>query len=110
MAEVPQNPIPPPGQGPYPEQGQAVTVLVLGILSIVICQLLGPFAWKLGNDELRGIAEARRPPEGLSMAQAGRITGIIGTCLLALGLAFLLFFLVAALAGFGIFVAESTRS
>jgi hypothetical protein len=44
------------------------------------------------------------------MAQAGRITGIIGTCLLALGVAFLLFFLVAALAGFGIFVAESTRS
>jgi len=110
MAEVPQNPIPPPAQGPYPEQGQAATVLVLGILSIVVCQLLGPFAWKLGNDELRGIAEARRPPEGQGMAQAGRITGIIGTCLLALGLAFLLFFLVAALAGFGIFVAETTRS
>jgi TRAP-type C4-dicarboxylate transport system permease small subunit len=110
MADVPQNPIPPPTPGPYPEQGQAVTVLVLGILSIVVCQLLGPFAWKLGNDELRGIAEGRRSPEGLSMAQAGRITGIIGTCLLALGVAFLLFFLVAALAGFGIFVAESTRS
>jgi TRAP-type C4-dicarboxylate transport system permease small subunit len=110
MADVPQNSIPPPGQGPYPEQGQAVTALVLGILSIVVCQLLGPFAWKLGNDELRGIAEGRRSPEGLSMAQAGRITGIIGTCLLALGLALLLFFLVAALAGFGIFVAESTRS
>jgi hypothetical protein len=110
MAEVPQNPVPPPSQSPYPEQGQAVTVLVLGILSIVVCQLLGPFAWKLGNDELRGIAEGRRPPEGLSMAQAGRITGIIGTCLLALGVAFLLFFLVTVLAGLGIFVAESTRS
>ncbi len=110
MTDVPQSPTPPPSQGPYPEQGQAVTALVLGILSILICQLLGPVAWKLGSDELRGIAEGRRPPEGLSMAQAGRITGIIGTCLLGLAVAFLLFFLVAALAGFGIFVAESTRS
>ena len=110
MTDVPPNPITPPRQDPYPEQSQAVTVLVLGILSIIVCQLLGPVAWKLGNDELRGITEGRRSPEGLGMAQAGRITGIIGTCLLALGLAFLLFFLVAALAGFGIFVAESTRS
>ena len=110
MTDVPQNPIPPPRQDPYPEQGQAVTALVLGILSIIVCQLLGPVAWKLGSDELRGISEGRRPPEGLGMAQAGRITGIIGTCLLAVAIAFLLFFLVAALAGFGIFVAESTRS
>ena len=110
MTEVPQNPIPPPRQHPYPEQGQAVTALVLGILSIIVCQLLGPVAWKLGSDELRAIAEGRRSPDGMSMAQAGRITGIIGTCFLALGVAFLLFFLVAALAGFGIFVAESTRS
>ena len=110
MTDADQNPIPVPSPGPYPEQGQAVTALVLGILSIVLCQLLGPFAWKLGNNELRGIAEGRRSPEGLGMAQAGRITGIIGTCLLALGVAALVFFLLAALAGFGIFVAESTRS
>ena len=109
MTDIPQSPIP-PRQDPYPEQSQAVTALVLGILSVIVCQLLGPFAWKLGSDELRGIAEGRRPAEGLSMAQAGRITGIIGTCLLAVGVAFLLFFLVAALAGFGIFVAESARS
>lgn len=110
MTEAEQNPMPPPSQGPYPEQAQAVTALVLGILSIVLCQVLGPFAWKMGNNELRAIAEGRRSPEGLSMAQAGRITGIIGTCLLALGVAVLVFFLLAALAGFGIFVAESTRS
>ena len=108
MTDVPQNPIPPPRQDPYPEQSQAVTALVLGILSIVVCQLLGPFAWKMGNDELRAITEGRRSPEGQSMAQAGKITGIVGTCLLALAVAFLLFFLVAALAGFGIFVAESS--
>ena len=108
MTDVPQNPIPPPRQDPYPEQSQAVTALVLGVLSIVVCQLLGPFAWKMGNDELRAITEGRRSPEGQSMAQAGKITGIVGTCLLALAVAFLVFFLVAALLGFGIFVAEAS--
>ena len=110
MTDVPQNPFPPPRQDPYPEQSQAVTALVLGVLSIVVCQLLGPVAWKLGSDEMKAIAEGRRSSEGLSMAQAGKITGIVGTCLLALAVAFLLFFLVAALAGFGIFVPESARS
>lgn len=81
-------------QAGYPEQSQAVTVLVLGILSIVLCQILGPFAWRMGNQELKAIAEGRRSPEGLGMAQAGRICGIIGTVLLgvvALVLLLLLF-------------------
>ena len=49
MTDLPQlrfRPTPP--GAPYPEQSQAATVLVLGILSIVLCQLLGPVAWKLG--------------------------------------------------------------
>ncbi len=86
MTDLPQPPIPPtPPSAPYPEQGQAATALVLGILSIVLCQLLGPVAWKLGSDEIRAIAEGRRPPEGLGLAQAGRICGIVGTCLLGAG-------------------------
>ncbi len=66
----------------YPEQSQSVTILVLGILSIVLCQILGPFAWKMGNDEMRAISEGRRPADGQPMAQAGKICGIIGTVLL----------------------------
>jgi len=94
----------------YPEQSQAATVLVLGILSIVLCQLLGPVAWKLGADELRAITERRRPPDGWGLAQAGKICGIVGSCLLGLALLFLIFSLLALLAGFGIFVGEATRS
>ncbi|HEX5671855.1 MAG TPA: DUF4190 domain-containing protein [Acidimicrobiia bacterium] len=71
-------------QAGYPEQSQAVTVLVLGILSIVVCQILGPFAWKMGNDELKAITERRRSPEGQGMAQAGKICGIVGTVLLGM--------------------------
>ena len=110
MTDLPQSTPPSSPGGPYPEQGQAATVLVLGILSIVVCQLLGPVAWKLGGDELRAIAEGRRPPDGQGLAQAGRICGIVGTCFLALALLFLAFSLVALLLGFGIFVTEATRS
>ena len=111
MTDLPQPPIPPtPPSAPYPEQGQATTALVLGILSIVLCQILGPVAWKLGSDEIRGITEGRRPPEGLGLAQAGRICGIVGSCLLGLAILFLVFSLIALLLGFGVFVTEATRS
>src|SRR5688500_16762177 len=111
MTDLPPPPIPPtPPGAPYPEQSQATTVLVLGILSIVLCQLLGPVAWKLGSDEIRAITEGRRPPEGLGLAQAGRICGIVGSCLLGLVILFLVFSLFALLLGFGVFVTEATRS
>ena len=75
-----------PMQNPYPEQSQATTILILGILSIVCCGLLGIAAWIMGNNELKGIDEGRRPPENRGTANAGRICGIIGVALTALGL------------------------
>lgn len=81
-------------QAGYPEQSQAVTVLVLGILSIVLCQILGPFAWRMGNQELTAIAEGRRSPEGQGMAQAGKVCGIVGTVLLGVVALVLLLLLV----------------
>ena len=76
-----------PAQSPYPEQSQATTILVLGILSIVCCGLLGIAAWVMGNNELKAIDEGRRPPENRGTANAGRICGIVGVVLSALGLA-----------------------
>jgi len=74
----------PSESGSYPEQSQATTVLVLGILGIVICGILAPFAWNMGNKELAAIDSGRRPPENRGTANAGRILGIIGTVLLAI--------------------------
>ena len=34
---------------------QGTTILVLGILSLVVCGILGPFAWSMGNKALREI-------------------------------------------------------
>ena len=56
----------------YQEDSQATTILVLGILSLVVCQILGPIAWVMGNNELAGIDAGRRPPQNRGTAQAGR--------------------------------------
>lgn len=81
----------------YQEDSQATTVLILGILSLVLCQILGPIAWVMGNKELAGIDAGVRPPQNRGTAQAGRILGIISTVLMIIGIAFLFFVLVIAL-------------
>ena len=69
----------------YPESSQATLSVVLGILGIFFT-LFAPFAWWLANRELEAIDAGRRPPENRGTARTGRILGIIGTVLLALGL------------------------
>lgn len=67
-----------------PTDNQAVVALVLGICSVFCC-FLGPVAFFLGNSALRRIRGSGGTVSGEGMAQAGRILGIIGTVLLALG-------------------------
>jgi hypothetical protein len=81
----------------YQEDSQATTILVLGILSLVVCQILGPIAWVMGNNELAGIDAGRRPPQNRGTAQAGRILGIIATVLMLIGVVFLFVFLLIGL-------------
>ena len=84
MSQPPQ--FPSESGGAYPEASQATTILVLGIIGIVLCQILGPIAWVMGNNELAAIDAGRRAPENRGTANAGRILGIIGTVLLALSI------------------------
>lgn len=70
----------------YPEQSRATTVLVLGILGLVLCSVLAPIAWYMGNEEVRAIDAGRRDPTNRGTANAGRILGIIGTVLMGLGI------------------------
>jgi hypothetical protein len=81
----------------YPEASESTTALVLGILGIIVCGVLGPFAWYIGNKEVKAIDEGRRDPTNRGTANAGRILGIVGTILLGLGIivgAFVLLFVV----------------
>ncbi|HEU4895706.1 MAG TPA: DUF4190 domain-containing protein [Acidimicrobiia bacterium] len=94
MSQPPQFPS---ESGAYPEASQATTILVLGIIGLVFCQILGPFAWVMGNKELEAIDAGRRAPENRGTANAGRILGIISTVLLAISLVLVVLLVAGAL-------------
>ncbi len=86
------------GRPPYGtgyEPSQAVLALVLGIIGVFVFQLVAPFAWVIGNRELRAIDAGHRNPDDRGLAVAGKILGIVGTVLLA----FIVLFFVLAFAG-----------
>jgi hypothetical protein len=58
-------------------------ILVLGILGIVLCQILGPVAWIMGNNAMK--LGGGGDPQQANLANIGRVLGIIGTVLLILG-------------------------
>ena len=126
--QAPYGQQPPYGQNPYgqqppygaPQYGQpygqpanhpsATTALVLsliGLAGIAFCGgitlVLSPFAWRIGARAVREIDASPGTYGGRDQANAGRIMGIIGTVLLALGI-------VAVIALFGLLVAGSSTS
>lgn len=81
------------------EHPQGTTVLVLGILSLVVCQILGPFAWKIGSNALK---EMDSQPDvtwsNRGNITAGRILGIVSTVLMLVGALFFVLWLIFAVA------------
>ena len=77
---------------------QATTILVLGILGLLLCGVLGPFAWSMGNKALREIDASQGQLAGRETVNIGRILGIITTVLLVLGIVVLVAFVVLGLA------------
>lgn len=72
------------GHAHYPDQSQSIMVFILGLFGLLACQLLAPFAWRLGNQELAAIDAGRRDPIHRGLAQVGRIMGMVGTALIAI--------------------------
>ncbi len=69
--------------GPPPQKPEgATTVFVLGLLGLLLCAPIGIFGWTQGNDYIRRCQAAGVEPDGLGVA--GRILGMIATCLLIL--------------------------
>ncbi len=91
---------------PYPpynatfgrDHPQGTLVLILGIVSIVVCQATGPFAWVMGRKALAEIDANPSAYANRGMVQAGMICGIVGTVLLVFAVVILVvyFGLVAA--------------
>jgi hypothetical protein len=89
-----------PAYGAFaPDHPQATLVLILGILGLVLCQVISPFAWVMGNRVIREIDASGGAVGGRSAANAGRICGIIGTALIGLGLLIVVGVIVAAIIG-----------
>jgi hypothetical protein len=109
-ATVPAGP--PPGQPPAypgapgypvaasaPTNNNAVLALILGLVSLAVCQIIGPVAVIIGQRARREIA--RTGEQGDGMALAGVITGAISTVILALGVVALIAIIVIAAASSG---------
>ncbi len=100
-------PYPPPnypGQAPIqyaPDHPRATTSLVLGILGVVVCQVLAPFAWVMGKRTLDEIDASQGQLGGRGAAQAGFILGIVGSVLLGLSLVFVAIYVIFAIAVIG---------
>ena len=71
---------------------RATTSLILGILGFVCCQVCAPFAWHMGNQELKAIAAGQSSMAGQGIAMAGKILGIIGSVFLIFAVLWMLFF------------------
>lgn len=85
------------------EHPNGTTILVLGILSLVACGVLGPFAWAMGNTAIREMnTEPGANWTNRGNVTAGRVCGIIGTCFLILGVLMMLLWI-------GLFASIATR-
>jgi hypothetical protein len=107
---TPQSPYGAPYQPAYaggalPDHPSATTAMVLGIVGLVgilfcggITLLLSPAAWVVGAKAVREIDASPGRYGGRDKAQGGKIMGIIGTVLLALGIVAIIAIIVLAVA------------
>lgn len=102
---------PPPPVGyayQVPDHPKATTVMVLGIVGLVACQVVSPFAWQIGKRTLEEIDGSGGRVGGRGQAQAGYVLGIIGTVILALSVLLLVVYFIFIVAILGGSVATST--
>ncbi|HEV7504247.1 MAG TPA: DUF4190 domain-containing protein [Thermoanaerobaculia bacterium] len=89
------SPPPPPPSQYLPQQQStgtnATMSLVLGILGVICCGLIAPFAWYLGSQELKAIQAGSSPPAGDGLAKAGMILGMVGTLILGMQMIWIFF-------------------
>ena len=79
------------GGFPGQDHPQATLILILGILSLVLCALCGPFAVVMGRKALTEIDASGGAIGGRGQVMAGYICGIIATALMVLAIIFFLF-------------------
>lgn len=93
----------PPSPGSQPPMGAAPvngqTILIMGIVSLFCFGIvLGPISWIQGNAALKTLDTYGDPTNQRSPVTTGRICGMIGTILSALGLVIYVIALIAGVA------------
>ncbi len=83
----------PYGMGEPPRSTNSTTILILGILSLVVCAVMGPIAWWMGKAELQQMDAGLVSNQDRGSVNAGYICGIIGTVLMGISLLMILFVL-----------------
>jgi uncharacterized membrane protein YjgN (DUF898 family) len=83
---------------PPQDHPQTTTILILGICGLVLCQVLGPFAWSMGSKAMREIDASGGQLGGRDTVNVGRILGMVSTALLVLGVVAVVFFVVLGIA------------
>lgn len=83
----------PYGMNEPPRSSNSTTILVLGILSLVVCAVMGPIAWWMGKAELQQIDAGLVSSQDRGTVNAGYICGIIGTVLMGISVLMILFVL-----------------
>lgn len=76
------------------EPHRGSTILVLGLLALLVCGLIGPFAWSMGSTDLKKMAAGEMDDSGRGETQAGYICGIIATLLMGVALVFVILWIV----------------
>jgi hypothetical protein len=86
----------------YAKPHRGGLILTLGLLGLFICGLCGIAAWQMGNSDLQEMDAGMMDDSGRGLTNAGRIIGIIVTCLIVLNLVIvMLAILLPALTGGG---------
>ncbi|MEV6556502.1 DUF4190 domain-containing protein [Nocardia sp. NPDC051756] len=85
--------------GPPQEHPQATMILILGILSLVFCQVIGPVAWVMGKRALNEIDASGGALGGRSNVMVGYVCGIIASALTIISIIFIVLFVVLGLVG-----------
>lgn len=73
---------------PTPERHrhpQSTNALLIGVFSLLLCGLISPIAWKMGETIVREIDSSAGTLTGRGEAEAGRILGLVGMVLWSIG-------------------------
>jgi len=76
------------------EPHRGVLILVFGILGLMLCGILGIFAWVFGKRDLDLIKRGLMDKEGEALTKVGYILGIVATILFAIQLMFVVLYIV----------------